>query len=392
MNFPSPIMVKLMLQCLETSEIPGLQAGWYTYCDLADTPGDISEHKIVQQFWMNCKPYIKVSLVDEDYESNSISLMTIEKKALCTECAFLENLQNPNILLALNPTVAASIPAKAGSRHTHGPAQSNSSRMLRDVYKKSANIIKWLRNNNQCFEFECSIYVSTVGVSDAAICHAAIEEGIHNYNSYIVYFNQLKDKMFDAVAWLTDLKLQNYEDLVIKGSTFKLTWCGKVAKSKLPVAVQVLQGLGIETLNNTHLEWLRHVQDEKQKINCTNQRLAKVTPTMVAGAAAMGIHVIMPAVHSVMDMGGFGTGGMEQSAKLRDDRMAGKGRCRQSWLTSAATMEKSDELRLCKEVMGGCDVASRRLDLYSKKRFCEASPSVNTTAPWKGSKMSAPNF
>ncbi|KAG1848037.1 hypothetical protein F4604DRAFT_1687899 [Suillus subluteus] len=42
-------------------------------------------------------------------------------------------------------------------------------------------------------------------------------------------------------------------------------------------------------------------------------------------------------------------------------------------------MGELDESRLCKEVMDGCDVVSRRLDLYSKKGFCKASLSLNTT-------------
>ncbi|KAG2339119.1 hypothetical protein BDR05DRAFT_1003662 [Suillus weaverae] len=332
--------------------------------DLADTAGDVSEHEIVQQFWMNCKPYIKVSIVDKGYEPNSISLETIEKKALHTEHAFLENSHDPHVLLALNPTAATSITthnqcserhdgnenrhqrmsrrdctssistnaihppngksARPNSRKTHGPNQSSSTRVLRDHPKKSDNTIKRLRENDQCFECEqkghlakdCPkrhklpyqpsnhtnrIHASTIGISDDTIRHAAIKEGIasglfrmavnlldpdepdredhsliiqqtllalrkgvplpmdeivdplydpyaidrftlenwggpntyllsdkHNYDSYIIYFDQLKDDQFDTVAWLTDLKLQNYEDLIIMSSTFKPTWCGKV--------------------------------------------------------------------------------------------------------------------------------------------------------------------
>ncbi|KAG1840510.1 hypothetical protein F4604DRAFT_1690746 [Suillus subluteus] len=148
-----------------------------------------------------------------------------------------------------------------------------------------------------------SIQARAVGISDAAICHAAIKEGVanglygmavslsestdpstdnhlptvekalallrrgvplltdeihnplynpyaidrftlenwggsetyllldkHNYDSYIVYYAQISDPDFDAVAWLTDLKLKNYNDLIIKGSTFKLTWKGQVVE------------------------------------------------------------------------------------------------------------------------------------------------------------------
>jgi hypothetical protein len=70
--------------------------------------GDIDEREMVRQFWLNCQPYIKASLVDKGYKPNTISLETIKKKALHTERVYLENAKDPNILLALNPTLAAS--------------------------------------------------------------------------------------------------------------------------------------------------------------------------------------------------------------------------------------------------------------------------------------------
>jgi hypothetical protein len=76
--------------------------------NLAETAGDVDEREMVRQFWMNCQPYIKASLVDKGYEPNTISLDMIERKALRTERAFAENAKDPNILLALNPTLAAS--------------------------------------------------------------------------------------------------------------------------------------------------------------------------------------------------------------------------------------------------------------------------------------------
>jgi hypothetical protein len=76
--------------------------------NLAETAGDVDEREMVRQFWMNCQPYIKASLVDKGYEPNTVSLDMIERKALRTERAFAENAKDPNILLALNPTLAAS--------------------------------------------------------------------------------------------------------------------------------------------------------------------------------------------------------------------------------------------------------------------------------------------
>jgi hypothetical protein len=37
----------------------------------------------------------------------------------------------------------------------------------------------------------------------------------HNLDDYIIYYQQLSDPNFDVVAWLTDLKLRNYEDLIL---------------------------------------------------------------------------------------------------------------------------------------------------------------------------------
>ncbi|KAG1825384.1 hypothetical protein EV424DRAFT_1269796, partial [Suillus variegatus] len=56
--------------------------------NLADTAGDVTEHDIVRQFWMNCLPYIKASLVDKGYEPNTVSLDTLERKALRTKRAY----------------------------------------------------------------------------------------------------------------------------------------------------------------------------------------------------------------------------------------------------------------------------------------------------------------
>lgn len=49
----------------------------------------------------------------------------------------------------------------------------------------------------------------------------------HNYDSYIIYYEQMSTANFDAVEWLTDLKLRNYRDLVFKGSSFFPTWNGQ---------------------------------------------------------------------------------------------------------------------------------------------------------------------
>jgi hypothetical protein len=75
--------------------------------DLADTAGDVEERELVRQFWMNCLPYIKASLVDKGYKPNTVSLETLKQKSLRTERAFQENSHDPNILLALNPTLVS---------------------------------------------------------------------------------------------------------------------------------------------------------------------------------------------------------------------------------------------------------------------------------------------
>ncbi|KAG1839462.1 hypothetical protein DFJ58DRAFT_845706 [Suillus subalutaceus] len=74
-------------------------------------------------------------------------LDTIEKKALCTERAFLENSRDPNVLLALNPTAAAGI-------------ASQSARNERPQSKVS------------------NLQVHSVTVTDTDIRAAAIEEGV----------------------------------------------------------------------------------------------------------------------------------------------------------------------------------------------------------------------
>jgi hypothetical protein len=56
----------------------------------------------------------------------------------------------------------------------------------------------------------------------------------HNYDSYIIYYDQMSDPEFDAVAWLTDLKLRNYDDLIVKKSAFKPTWRGEVVADYTP--------------------------------------------------------------------------------------------------------------------------------------------------------------
>ncbi|KAG1768668.1 hypothetical protein EDD22DRAFT_843948 [Suillus occidentalis] len=209
--------------------------------NIADTVGDIDEKEMVRQFWMNCQPYIKASLVDKGYEPNTVSLEELEKKAIRTERAFQENSRDPNVLLALNPTAAASIAihssrnerprthssrprrlerrdrtsslsANAVSpssgkqrRHTGNgsriPRQSNPPRGQRETIKKSPEAVQRLRDNNQCFECEqtghlakdCpkrhrlpfkpspkvpSLQAHAVNISDADIISAALEEGI----------------------------------------------------------------------------------------------------------------------------------------------------------------------------------------------------------------------
>ncbi|KAG2133736.1 hypothetical protein DEU56DRAFT_913853 [Suillus clintonianus] len=203
--------------------------------DLADMAGDVDDREIVRQFWTNCKPYLKASLVDKGYEPNTVSLEVIEKKTLRTERAFIENSRDPSILLALNPTAAASVinqpsgyerragrdrdqphrrrdrrertsslsaNAISNSRpHQPKPRSSNPSHPVHDRPKKSADEIRRLRERDLCFECEqkghmakdCprrhklpyrpgtkldSLRSSAVGVTSADIRTAAIEEGV----------------------------------------------------------------------------------------------------------------------------------------------------------------------------------------------------------------------
>jgi hypothetical protein len=74
--------------------------------NLTDTAGDVDEQEVVRQFWLNCQPYIKASLVDKGYKPNTVSLDMIEQKVLRTKCTFAEDVRDPNVLLALNPTLA----------------------------------------------------------------------------------------------------------------------------------------------------------------------------------------------------------------------------------------------------------------------------------------------
>jgi len=174
--------------------------------DLADTAGDIEEQDIVRQFWMNCQPYIKASLVDKGYEPNTISLEVLESKALRTKRAFRENAKDPNILLALNPTLAAGLsvarrdqasqvnprggtrtsghrrpegstrvtslransvrsPVVSGSR-SRPDTRRGESRPHRKVAvhggppRKDASHMQALRDNNQCFECEQTGHVA----------------------------------------------------------------------------------------------------------------------------------------------------------------------------------------------------------------------------------------
>jgi hypothetical protein len=189
---------------------------------------------------MNCQPYIKASLVDKGYEPNTISLDTIERKALRTERAFAENAKDPNILLALNPTLAASYsqqPNRPPRRefkanrsapshrtpilHANAISELSNDTRSKDHFKrgtngahsrtpprrpyppkKSAETLKRLRDSNKCFECEetghlakdcpkrhrlpfklprasaSSLRANAVGVSSAEIRTAAIEEGI----------------------------------------------------------------------------------------------------------------------------------------------------------------------------------------------------------------------
>ncbi|KAG0697853.1 hypothetical protein DFH29DRAFT_811148 [Suillus ampliporus] len=115
--------------------------------DLADTAGDIDEREMVQQFWMNCQPYIKASLVNKGYEPNTVSIDVIEKKALRTKRAFLENSKDPHILLAINPTLATSLAhrnarSRSDQRHPRRPDSRPSMSIL------SSNTVQPCVNDN----------------------------------------------------------------------------------------------------------------------------------------------------------------------------------------------------------------------------------------------------
>ncbi|KAG1828936.1 hypothetical protein EV424DRAFT_1536168 [Suillus variegatus] len=46
----------------------------------------------------------------------------------------------------------------------------------------------------------------------------------HNYDDYIVYYDQLCDPEFNIVVWLVNLKLHNYRDLIRTKSLFQPSW------------------------------------------------------------------------------------------------------------------------------------------------------------------------
>ncbi|KAG0696473.1 hypothetical protein DFH29DRAFT_1004549 [Suillus ampliporus] len=165
--------------------------------------------------------------------------------------------------------------------------------------KKSPDQLKHLRENNQCFECEqtghmakdcpkhhrlpfkpqakvSSLQSSAVGITNADIRSAALEEGLanglygmaisssfdpdstatrhliaadrtlahlyranrftllnwggpdtyllkdkHNDDSYIIYYEQMSDPEFDPAIWLLDLKLKNYNDLIFTAADIK---------------------------------------------------------------------------------------------------------------------------------------------------------------------------
>ncbi|KAG1828498.1 hypothetical protein EV424DRAFT_1536517 [Suillus variegatus] len=203
--------------------------------NIADTTGDVDERELVRQFWMNCKPYIKASLVDKGYDPNTVSMDTIERKALRTKRAFLENAKDPSVLLALTPTLAAGLAAQGAHstrqdqhhrrrdrRHRthslsanavnqsqprghHRDRRPGPERRSREPHRgpqtgKSADTIRKLRDLNQCFECEQTGHLAkdcpkrhrlpphnsprvgtlrsnAVGITSADIRSAAINEG-----------------------------------------------------------------------------------------------------------------------------------------------------------------------------------------------------------------------
>ncbi|KAG0697909.1 hypothetical protein DFH29DRAFT_878387 [Suillus ampliporus] len=251
---------------------------------LADMAGDVDEQEMVRQFWMNCQPYIKASLVDKGYEPNTTN----------------EN----------------------GRRRDRPRQESRQERRTNqgERPRKSPETLRRLRDNNQCFECEqtghlvkdcpqrhrlpfrptpkvSSLQASAVGVSSVDIRNAAIEEGVASglfgmavcisetpelrsakhlviaeqtlatlrsavplptdethssarkpvtsdrfsltnwggpdtyllhdkldNDSFIVYYHQLCDPEFDPVPWLVDLKLRNRDDLKLYPDVERPSW------------------------------------------------------------------------------------------------------------------------------------------------------------------------
>ncbi|KAG1726061.1 uncharacterized protein EDB91DRAFT_1254481 [Suillus paluster] len=54
----------------------------------------------------------------------------------------------------------------------------------------------------------------------------------HNLDDYIIYYEQMIDPDFDTAAWLTDLKLRNYRDLMRTASSSKASWTGLTVKEQ----------------------------------------------------------------------------------------------------------------------------------------------------------------
>ncbi|KAG0705256.1 hypothetical protein DFH29DRAFT_997045 [Suillus ampliporus] len=198
--------------------------------NLADTASDVDEREMVRQFWMNCKPYIKASLVDKGYEPNTISMDVIEKKALRTERVFLENTKDPNILLALNPTLAAGTNIRSAALE-EGLVHGLYGMAIKPFSDSEPSTMTHLEAvNRTLLALYNAVPLATDEVHDPLYDPFSKDQSTllnwggpdtyllkdkHNDDLYIIYYGQMCDPEFNPAAWLLDLKLRYYSDLIL---------------------------------------------------------------------------------------------------------------------------------------------------------------------------------